>query len=199
MKQRRLQLLLVVLVALLVLRWWSPPGGTSEVVQAVERPVASQSSSLSSPNAAPAATSLGALPNDLSAGTRTPETSEPRNAFAARVPPPPPAPPPPPPPPRVAAVTPVVPAPPPPPPVDPTPPPPPLQVIGTWKDERGASVFIAGPSGVMQARAGDTLLTEYNVTQISAQQVLLKHLPTNRDLSLAVPAAAAPTPRATGL
>ncbi|QTN25667.1 hypothetical protein HZ992_12235 [Rhizobacter sp. AJA081-3] len=83
--------------------------------------------------------------------------------------------------------------------MDPTPPPPPLQVIGTWKDERGASVFIAGPRGVMQARAGDTLLTEYNVTQISAQQVLLRHLPTNRDLSLAVPAATAPTPRATGL
>lgn len=96
-------------------------------------------------------------------------------------------------------MTPVVLAPPPPPPADPTPPPPPLQVIGTWKDERGASVFIAGPRGVMQARAGDTLLTEYNVTQISAQQVLLKHLPTNRDFSLAVPAAAAPTPRATGL
>jgi hypothetical protein len=84
---------------------------------------------------------------------------------------------------------------PPPPPVDPTPPPPPLQVIGTWNDERGASVFIAGPTGVLQARAGDTLLAEYNVTRISAQQVVLKHLPTNRDLSLDVPAAPAPSPR----
>lgn len=117
------------------------------------------------------------------------EGTELRNAFAVRMPPAPPLPPP-----KVIAVAPVVVA-PPPPPVDPTPPPPPLQVIGTWKDGRGTSVFIAGPRGVMQARAGDTLLAEYNVTQISSQQVVLKHLPTQRDLTLAVPAAPAPTLR----
>jgi hypothetical protein len=83
----------------------------------------------------------------------------------------------------------------PPPPVDPTPAPPPLQVIGAWKDARGTSVFIAGPSGVVQVRAGDTVLNEYSITQITPQQVQLRHLPTSRELALAVPQGAATTLR----
>ena len=37
------------------------------------------------------------------------------------------------------------------------------------------------------------LLAEYEVMQISAQQVQLKHLPSKRDISLAVPAAGPPS------
>lgn len=187
MTPRRLPILLVVLAAVLALRWWDPPPGTAtgDVAQAVVRegnaarppvPVAGLGQvavTPSEPFAPPGA--------DLSAGTRDAEQGEARNAFAVRAPPAPP--PPAPPPPRPAPVAAVVVA----PPVDPTPPAPPLQVIGTWRDERGASVFIAGPRGVLQARAGDTLLAEYQVTQVSAQQVLLKHLPSQRDITLAVP------------
>lgn len=195
MKQSRLAALLAVMVALTFLRWWSPPAGRNEVVQAAER-----STGLAAATIAPAASATlppGALAStDLAAGGREPESSEIRNAFAARVvapPPPPPAPPAP----KVAVVPVVVapPPPPPPPPMDPTPPPPPLQVIGAWKDARGASVFIAGPAGVVQVRAGDAVLAEYSVIQITAQEVQLRHLPTSRDLALAIPAAAVPTLR----
>lgn len=187
MKQPRLAALLAAMVALLMLRWWSSPAGGSEVVQAVERPSAlvNPPANIAMPASAPASTDLAFAP-------REPETGEIRNAFAPRViapPPPPPVPPVP-----KVAVAPVIVA-PPPPPVDPTPPPPPLQVIGAWKDERGASVFIAGPTGVLQVRAGDTVLAEYNVTRITPQQVQLRHLPTSRDLALTVPPAAAPTLR----
>lgn len=182
MKQPRLAALLAVMLVLLGLRWWSPPASRVEVVQAVAREPASVG--VAAPiGATPASSPLPAL------AAREPEAGEIRNAFAPRViapPPPPPAPPAPP-----VAVAPVV----APPPVDPTPPPPPLQVIGAWKDAQGASVFIAGPGGVVQAKAGDTVLAEYSVTQITPQQVQLRHLPTNRDLALAVPPAAAPTLR----
>lgn len=190
MKQPRLAALLLVMVALLALRWWQPPEGHSEVVQAVERPGARFTGESASPLfvAGAASAPMGA---DLVINHREPEAAEVRNAFAPRVTPPPPPPPAPPAPP--VAVAPVVVA--STPPVDPAPPPPPLQIIGAWKDERGASVFIAGPSGVVQARAGDTVLAEYNVTQITPQQVQLRHLPTQRDLALAVPPAAAPTLR----
>lgn len=186
MKQPRLAALLAVMVALLVLRWWTPPTGHGEVVQAVERPAGPAAAATMTAATAPVPAHI-----DLASGTREPEAAEVRNAFAPRViapPPPPPAPPAP-----KVAVVPVVVA--PPPPVEPTPPPPPFQVIGTWKDERGASVFIAGPTGVVQARAGDTVLVEYSVTQITPQQVQLRHLPTSRDLALAVPPTAAPTLR----
>lgn len=188
MKQPRLPVLLTVMLALIALRWWSPPEARTEVVAAIERSGQDESSAPTIRAASVPTLSTSTL--DLAAGTRNPEGGEIRNAFAPRVvaaPPPPPAPPPTP----QVTVTPVVVA----PPVDPTPPPPPLQVIGAWKDERGASVFIAGPQGVVQARAGDTVLTEYSVTQITPQQVQLRHLPTSRDLALAVPPAAAPTLR----
>jgi len=113
------------------------------------------------------------------------EHDEPGNAFARRVPPAPPAPPPPPP---AAVVKPFVgpplPPPPPPPPVAPTPP---LQIIGTWEDANGLSVFLSGPVTTLQARVGDTLLSQYQVVQISRQHVLLRHNPTNLDVRLSVP------------
>lgn len=62
-----------------------------------------------------------------------------------------------------------------------------MQVIGSWRDAQGASVFLAGPSGVLQARVGDVLLTEFRVAEITPQQVHLKHLLTNQVVSLTVP------------
>ncbi len=187
MKQRRLAWLLAVMLVLIALRAWSPPAARDEVVQAVERPTAT------SPAAGVGVATQGAQQKvGDDAYSREPDAGEIRNAFAARVIAPPPPPPAPPPPPKVAVA---LPPPPPPPPVDPSPPPPPLQVIGAWKDARGASVFIAGPAGVVQARAGDTVLNEYSITQITPQQVQIRHLPSSRDVALAVPPAAATTLR----
>lgn len=186
MKQNRLAWLLVVMLALIGLRWWSPPAARDEVVQAVERPAVAPATSVVAVTGVSPTTAVSSL------AAREPDSGDVRNAFAPRVIAPPPPPPAPPPPPKVAVAP---PAPPPPPPVDPTPPPPPLQVIGAWKDARGASVFIAGPSGVVQARAGDTVLNEYSITQITPQQVQMRHLPSSRDVALAVPPAAATTLR----
>lgn len=198
MKQPRLFWLLVVMAGLLALRWWNPPAvdGHSDVAQAIVRPaatpaVASASSARMSRPVNVAAGQETSLEN-LAAGTRDIDASDgPRNAFAVRTLPPAPAAASPPPI-RVAAAPPPVvasPAPAPPPP----PQPPPMQVIGSWRDVQGVSVFLSGPRGVLQGRAGDVVLSEYRVEQITPQQVLLKHLPTGRDIPLAVPANAAPS------
>ena len=68
-----------------------------------------------------------------------------------------------------------------------------MQVIGSWRDAQGASVFLSGPRGVLQGRVGEVVLSEYRVEQITPQQVMLKHLPSGRDVPLAVPANAAPS------
>lgn len=180
MKQRRLYLLLATMVALLALRWWVPPrdGEQPEVSAAVVRPVAAASVASMPEAGAPS------VSEDLAAGTRDPDPQDLRNAFAV----------------RVARAVPAVPSAPPPlkpfvgPPLPPPPPPPPqapFQVIGSWSDEQGPSVFLAGPRGVVQGRVGDLLAAEYRLTQISPQRVLLKHLPTNRDVPLAVPSGSA--------
>jgi hypothetical protein len=181
MNGRRLPWLVALIAGLLVLRWWSPPASdaSTAVSEAVTHRTGTQVPP--PPTAAPGETKLA------HSNARDLDTDEPRNAFAVRTPPPPPAPPPAPPPPRVAAVvTPVVVA---APIVDPAPPPPPLQVIGTWDDGGGASVFMAGPRSTLQGRVGDVLLTEYRVTQITPQQVVLRHLSSNRDVYLTVPSA----------
>jgi len=77
-----------------------------------------------------------------------------------------------------------MPAPPPPPVVEPTLP---LQVIGTWDDDKGASIFLAAPRGTLQARVGDVLLSEYRVVQVTRHEVLLRHIASNREFRLAVP------------
>ena len=197
MNRRRLVWLLALMVSLLALRWWNPPAadGHNEVAQAIVRPIlrsaaasaAGAKVSRSADLAAGQATSL----EHLSAGTREIDMADaPRNAFAVRTPPPTPAPLPPQPV-RVAALPPPVVA--PPSPVPPSPPPPPLQVIGSWRDAQGASVFLGGPRGVLQGRVGEVLLSEFRIEQITPQQVLLKHLPSGRDIPLAVPANAAPS------
>ncbi len=195
MKQRRLAVLLVVLVALLALHWWAPVAstGATEIATAIERTKAvlpAPETKIGAPLAGLAGgQAAGAA--DFSAGTRAPESGEVRDPFGVRRPPAPtavatvitpPAPPQPPP-----FVGPLLPPPEPPP---PPPPPPPLQVIGGWRDDQGSSVFVAGPSGVSQARVGDVLIGEYQVLRITPQEVVLKHVPSNRDVSLMVPAGA---------
>jgi hypothetical protein len=199
MKQRRLAALLAVMLGLLALRWLVPPGdhAAGDVSQAIARPVVGVVSNpageatVAASRAAVARSDDAVLYADASAGTRELDGIESRNAFAVRLPPAPVTPqvPPAPPPPKPFVGPPL------PPPVvpPPPPPPPPLQVIGSWRDEQGASVFVASPRGVLQGRVGDTLLAEYRITQITPQQVLLKHLATNRDIPLAVPAGAGPS------
>lgn len=192
----RLPVLLAVLAVLLVLRWWVPPtdgDALAQVSEAVVRPL--QRAPLLLAQGAPAASAPEAsipTPADLHAGTRQIDPEPPRDAFAVRTPPPVPPPPPAPKPVRPKAVAPVVAVQlkPPAPEVPPAPPPPPLQVIGAWSDERGASVFLAGPRGVVHSRVGDLLLAEYRLTRITPQQVLLRHVGSNHDFPLTVPAAA---------
>lgn len=189
MKQPRLALLLALLVGLAVLRWWVPSGTSSSgaVVSAVvPAMVRANRTDARMPQSEQVVASL----QDLSAGTRDAEYAAARNAFALRAPPEPPKP-------RLAptpaAPRPFIGPPLPPPPAPPVPPPPPpLQIIGGWTDERGASVFVVGPRGVMQGRVGDVLLSEYRITQITPLQVLVTHVPTNRAIPLAVPSGTLP-------
>ena len=199
MKQRRLLLLLVVMTSLLVLRWWYPSatGDNADVAQVIATPIATAmaASAVVANMTSPAdasrerATSL----EDLAAGTRDVDAAGgPRNAFAVRTPPPVTAPPPP----QaivVAARPPQSDAAPTLPSLPPPPPSPPLQVIGTWRDARGASIFVGSPRSVLQGRVGDVLLSEYRIERITPQQVLLRHLPSGRDVPLAVPVNAAPS------
>jgi hypothetical protein len=177
MTSSRLTWMLVLAAALLALRWWTWPrmGAVEEhaVVPALPRASAARTD-----KTAPS-------PSNLAADTREPETAPLRDAFAVRQPPAPPAPPP-----VKVAVAPV------PKPfvgpleyVAPPPPPPPYQVIGSWRDDSGPSVFLVGPRGVVQARVGDTLPGDFRIAQITPQQVMLRHVPANRDASLPVPPA----------
>jgi len=200
MKGRRLHVLLAVLAGLLGLRWWAPPSqGASteapvETVAAVVRPAANASQV----GVASAAVSVADVERieDWSAGTRDADGDEPRNAFAPRLRPAPPMPASPPPQAKVAKVVvpppfvgPLPPAPKPPPPPPEPPPPPPFQVIGSWRDDSGVSLFVLGPRGVQQAHVGD-VIADYRFAKLTPSQVMLKHLPTNRDVPLPMPAGA---------
>lgn len=196
MKQRHLVALLVVLVPFVAWRWSDlmSRDGSGVVAPAVVR--------TSTPPDARVADRTGRDKSDADRrsdlgplqGVRDLDTSDVRNAFAVRLVP-------------VAAVAPappvVVAAPskpsaaaaaevtaaiPPPPPA-----PPPLQVIGSWRDDKGASLFFAGPRGVLQGRVGDVLLSEFRIIQITPQQVLLRQLNPVRDIPLAIPSVAAPS------
>lgn len=190
----RITWLIVAALALMGLRWWTwpasePAAAASDVVSpALPAEARASNAQRRTTGAAPMAPS-----QDLAAGLREPETAAPRNAFAIRQPPAPPAPPavrqvvPPAPKPFVGPPV-FVPDPPAPPP--PPPPPPPYQVIGSWHDERGPSVFLAGPRGVVQGRVGDALGGDYRISAITPQQVVLKHLTDPRDATIPVPATA---------
>jgi hypothetical protein len=73
--------------------------------------------------------------------------------------------------------------------VEPPPPPMPYQVIGTWDDGQASGVFLSSPYGTLLARPGATLQAEYRVTSITAQQITLVQLATQREVRLAVPTA----------
>jgi hypothetical protein len=66
------------------------------------------------------------------------------------------------------------------------PPPMPYQVIGTWDDDKGPGIFLASPYGTVLARPGATLQAEYKVMSITPQQIVLTHIPTHREVRLAV-------------
>lgn len=191
----RLPLLVLMLAGVVALRWWDP---VADKVSADVAPAVVRATTVAAPTSLSRGTESPARPmaGDLNGDTRAPEDGDLRDLFAVRTPPAPPPAPPAPPAPRppkveVAAAPPLPPA----SAIDVGPPPPLLQVIGTWKDERGPSVFVVGPQGVVQARAGDTLLSQYTVTEVRPQQLVLRHLPSNRELSLPVSAAAAVLPR----
>lgn len=80
------------------------------------------------------------------------------------------------------------PAPPPPPPPPPEPPPP-LQVIGTWGTFPNLQVFLSGPQGTILAKQGETVLSEYQVQNITRQQVTLLQASKQRTWNLQIPSA----------
>lgn len=176
----RLPWLLPVLAVLLALRWWDWRSHHDDQPMAVAEAVVRPGNRATAEFA-----TVAAQASRAAISMRELDVEEPRNAFAARTPPAPPAPPP---------------APPSPPPVKPfvgppLPPPPfvasapPLRVIGTWDDASGPSVFLAGSITTLRARVGDVLLSDYRVVQITGQQVLFRHTPSNQEVRLPVPAA----------
>jgi hypothetical protein len=187
-KQYRLGVLLAVMVGLLAFRLFDLRSSGTSVSEAVDR--ASRPSSIGVPLAT---SSLGAVSPldeaiDHTGADRGDDGVPVRNAFAVR-------------PPIVAVAAPlkqaeqpkpfVGPPVPPPPPPPPPPAPPPFTVIGSWRDEGAAGVFLAGPRGVLVAHVGDVLLAEYTVTRIAPTQLVLKQLNSNREIALPVPVAAA--------
>ena len=183
MKVTRLHGLLVVMAALVAVRAWDlrRDDKAGVLAEPMPRPVAAAASD---------AATLMPGPERLSGRER--DEAEPRNAFAVRMPP---APPPPPPAPPVVVPKPFVGPPLPPPPPPPAPPPPsPFQVVGTWTDDRGLSVFLAGPRSTLQARSGDVLMNEYRVTRLTAQEVVIRQIASGQDWSLALPMSATNRP-----
>ena len=196
---RRLMGLTMVLLILASLRyaWWSR-SDDGQIVQALNPSVAARQASgvlvAAAPISASAQPSLSpaaALPIALDA----PDTSVPNLFISRKAPTSPPAVSPPPrqvaPP--IAAV--VVPAPPTAPTLAETAPPPappvPFQVIGVWRDDEGARVFLAAPSGTMQARVGDALLG-YRLQEIAPQKITLLNLSTQRQVAIDAPAIGQP-------
>jgi hypothetical protein len=183
MKATRLHGLLVVMTALVAVRAWDlrRTDKAAVLAEAVLRPVAASASASSLPMAA-----------RERPGVRERDEAEPRNAFAVRVPP---APPPLPPAPPVVVPKPFVGPPLPPPPPPPAPPPPsPFQVVGTWTDDKGLSVFLAGPRSTLQARSGDVLMNEYRVTRLTTQEVVIHQIASGQDWRLALPMSASNRP-----
>lgn len=177
MKQTRLRWLLGLLTTLLVLRWLLPSTPLTESVPvspAVVRPAVPASAvDPGAPEASPFTT----------AQTRQTEPDHPQDAFAVRTPQLPITVP-------VAVRAPAVVEMAAPPPVTAPPPAPPLQVIGTWSDGGDPAVFVATPQGTRLVRAGEVLLAEYRVSEVSASHLLLVHTGTDREVRLTVPTAA---------
>jgi hypothetical protein len=60
-------------------------------------------------------------------------------------------------------------------------------VVGTWTDDKGLSVFLAGPRATVQARAGDVLMNEYRVTSLTTQEIVIRQTASGQDFRLALP------------
>lgn len=185
MSGSRLRWLLAVMVGLILLRLW----GLREDAQPVPL-----SEAVNRPTPGTADAKLQVAPERRGRPPiRELDVAEPRNAFAVRLPPAPP------PPPKIALpVTPVVkpfmgPLLPPPPPPAPPPPPPPFQVIGTWEDDKGPSVFLSGPRATVQARTGDVLISEYQVVRVNRQEIVLRRLGSHEDIRIAIPVSSSAT------
>lgn len=63
----------------------------------------------------------------------------------------------------------------------------PFQVIGTWNDGKQPGVFLASATGVLLARPGAVLQSEYKVLDVTSQQVSFVQIATQREFKLAVP------------
>ncbi len=188
MTQRRWSLWLVLLAGVVGLRWWDPLGRSS--APDLAQPVVKTRLNIAGTPVAPAGRATVPVAAEATGWPlRQPSTPAQGDLFALRTPPaPPPEPPPPVPPPPPPPPTPAPPA----APVEPPVPLPPLQVIGSWAGGGAPSVFLAGPNGTLQGKAGDVLLGDYRIESIQAGSVSLKHLPTGRPLSLVVPVGAGP-------
>jgi len=172
----RTTLLLLLMGGVALVRWLVPPQAeTPEIVAAVDR---QRGSAASAPMALPQIEAPTSKPSEAG------DADTPGNAFEARVAKAPPVPTPPPATPVVAT------APPPMPTVAPTPAPPPpspFQVIGTWDDGAAAGVFLSSPTGALFARAGTTLMSQYRVTHVTAQQVSIVQTSTQHEWQLPIP------------
>lgn len=173
----KLWLLCAVALVLGGLRWLLPPmsGAPPVVVAAVERTSSPQAPApVSQIEEAPRATESPILPSS---------TDTPGNLFAVKLPPAPPAPPPAPPEPMQKLVKKAVSA-----QSEPAPLPlPPLQVIGTYEDALGPAVFIESPDGTVVARVKTVVANDFRVTAITAQQVSLMQVSTQRLIQLNIP------------
>ncbi|MEY4564336.1 MAG: hypothetical protein RLZZ618_3613 [Pseudomonadota bacterium] len=194
MKQQRLAGLLAVMTVLGLLRWLVPPrsddAGAPVAVPTKRMPASSQADMADAVSRMVAQSKAAEESSRPAAAGSGAETDNPAgNAFAIRPPPPPPpAPPAPPPPPRVKKVVAVA----PPPAIEPPPPPPPpqapaVQIIGTWRDAAGPAVFVSGPHGTSMARIGTVLLSEFRVTNITAQHLSLVNVSTQYEWQLPIP------------
>jgi hypothetical protein len=186
MKKTSLRWMVPVMVGLALLRgwdWWKSAHQDSTAAAELSTAVTGPAS-----EHAPLAASVSALRPLVAVVANDAEVSAPAdeavpNVFAIRVPPTPPAPPVPaaPPPPKPFVGPPIPPPPPPP------PPPPSIQVIGTWQDASGLSVFVSNTSETAQARLGDVLFGQYRVTQLSADRIVIHDPSRKSDFTYPVP------------
>jgi hypothetical protein len=62
-----------------------------------------------------------------------------------------------------------------------------LQVVGTWQDAHGLSVFIADPSHIVQAHAGDVVFGQYKLTRVTPSQIAILDIASRREFPFPVP------------
>jgi hypothetical protein len=70
-----------------------------------------------------------------------------------------------------------------------------MQIIGTWTDAKGPSVFVHSADGLGQARANDIISPGFRVTRIEESHVILHSERSGKEVRLDVPRVTAQTPR----